>query len=49
MADRRSRGLEPDVIAEAHLDQASIRAGIQQFAQDCEQCLACQRELLKAA
>lgn len=41
-------GLEPDVPAEAHLDQAPILAGIQQFAQDCEQRLACQRELLEA-
>ena len=41
-------GLEPDVIAEAHLDQASILAGIQRFAEDREQRLACQRELLEA-
>jgi transketolase len=41
-------GLEPDVIAEAHLDQASIFAGIQRFAEDREQRLACQRELLDA-
>jgi transketolase len=39
-------GLEPDVIAEAHLDQASIFAGIQRFAEDREQRLACQRQLL---
>jgi len=41
-------GLEPDVIVEAHLDQASIFAGIQRFAEDREQRLACQRELLDA-
>ncbi len=40
--------LEQDVIAEAHLDQASILAGIQRFAEDREQRLACQRELLQA-
>ena len=39
-------GLEADVIAEAHLDQASILAGIQRFAQDREQRLESQRELL---
>jgi transketolase len=43
-----SGGLEADVIAEAHLDQASIFAGIQRFAEDREQRLACQRELLDA-
>ena len=41
-------GLEADVIAEAHLDQASIFAGIQRFAEDREQRLAGQRELLDA-
>ena len=41
-------GLESDVIAEARLDQASIFAGIQRFAEDREQRLACQRELLNA-
>ena len=41
-------GLEPDVIAEAHLDQASIFAGIERFAQSREHRLACQRELLDA-
>jgi transketolase len=41
-------GLEPDVIAEAHLNQASILAGIERFAQDHEQRLSCQRELLQA-
>jgi transketolase len=43
-----SGGLEADVIAEAHLDQASIFAGIQRFADDREQRLAGQRELLGA-
>lgn len=39
-------GLEPDVIAEAHLDTESIFAGIQRFANDREQRLAQQRDLL---
>jgi transketolase len=39
-------GLEPDVIAEAHLDAPSILAGIQRFAADREQRLARQRALL---
>jgi transketolase len=39
-------GLESDVIAEAHLDQASILAGIQRFAKDYDERLASQRELL---
>lgn len=39
-------GLEPDVIAEAHLDAASIVAGIQRFAHDREQRLSRQRQLL---
>ena len=43
-----SGGLEADVIAEAHLDQASIFAGIQRFAEDRKQRLAGQRELLDA-
>jgi transketolase len=43
-----SGGLEQDVIAEAHLDQASIFAGIQRFAKEREQRLAGQRELLDA-
>jgi transketolase len=41
-------GLEPEVIAEAHLDQASIFAGIQRFAQAREQRLGKQRKLLEA-
>jgi transketolase len=43
-----SGGLEADVIAEAHLDQASIFDGIQRFAQDREQRLVSQRKLLYA-
>jgi transketolase len=41
-------GLEPDVIAEAHLDTESIFAGIQRFANEREQRLARQRQLLAA-
>ncbi len=41
-------GLEPDVIAEAHLDTESIFAGIQRFANEREQRLARQRDLLAA-
>jgi transketolase len=41
-------GLEPDVIAEAHLDPDSILAGIQRFARDREERLAHQRQLLGA-
>ena len=39
-------GLEPDVIAEAHLDPESIFQGIQRFAQAREQRLSQQRNLL---
>jgi hypothetical protein len=39
-------GLESDVIAEAHLDPASILAGIERFARERDQRLAQQRELL---
>ncbi|MDP8990479.1 MAG: hypothetical protein M3N41_10430, partial [Acidobacteriota bacterium] len=39
-------GLEPDVIAEAHLDAASIFTGIQRFAQEHDQRIAKQRALL---
>jgi transketolase len=42
-------GLEADVIAEAHLDAASIFAGVQRFAQDREERLSKQRALLGAA
>jgi transketolase len=41
-------GLEQDVIAEAHLDPNSIVAGIQRFAQERDQRLARQREMLQA-
>jgi transketolase len=41
-------GLEPDVIAEAHLDPDSIFAGIQRFARDREERLAGQRKMLGA-
>jgi transketolase len=40
-------GLEPDVIAEAHLDATSIVNGIQRFARERDQRLARQRELLQ--
>src|SRR5579871_2184726 len=39
-------GLEPDVIAEAHLDAGSIFAGIQRFANEREQRMAKQRGLI---
>jgi transketolase len=39
-------GLEPDVIAEAHLDQVSILSGIQRFARERESRLSRQRDLL---
>jgi transketolase len=39
-------GLEPDVIAEAHLDPASIFAGVERFALDRDQRLSRQRALL---
>lgn len=39
-------GLEPDVIAEAHLDPDSIFAGIKRFADDHDERLSQQRELL---
>jgi transketolase len=39
-------GLEPDVIAEAHLDADSIFAGIRRFAMDREQRMDGQRALL---
>jgi transketolase len=41
-------GLEPDVIAEAHLDPESIFAGIQRFAHEREDRLTLQRERLDA-
>jgi transketolase len=42
----RTGGLEPEVIAEAHLDPQSIFAGIERFARERERRIAGQRELL---
>ncbi len=39
-------GLEPDVIAEAHLDASSILSAIQRFAKERDQRLGRQREML---
>jgi transketolase len=39
-------GLEPDVIAEAHLDAASILAGITRFARERDGRMGRQRDLL---
>ena len=39
-------GLEPDVIAEAHLDAASIHKGIERFARERDQRISRQRDLL---
>jgi hypothetical protein len=41
-------GLEPDVIAEAHLDAVSIQKGIERFAHERDQRMSRQRDLLKA-
>ena len=41
-------GLEPDVIAEAHLDPTSILNGILRFAKERDQRLARQKERLGA-
>ena len=41
-------GLEPDVIAEAHLDEASIRAGVERFATERDTRLRRQKEALAA-
>ena len=41
-------GLEPDVIAEAHLDEASIIAGVARFAAERDSRLARQRDALAA-
>jgi hypothetical protein len=41
-------GLEPDVIAEAHLDQASVIAGVVRFAEERDSRLARQRDALAA-
>jgi transketolase len=42
-------GLEPDVIAEAHLDAKSIQGAIERFAGEREKRIGSQRDLLKAA
>ncbi len=42
----RSGGLEPDVIAEAHLDQASIFRAVERFAREREERLGRQRAAL---
>ena len=41
-------GLEPDVIAEAHLDQPSVIAGVVRFAEERDARLARQRDALAA-
>ena len=41
-----SGGLEPDVIAEAHLDPDSIFAGVERFANDHERRIADQRKMI---
>jgi transketolase len=41
-------GLEPDVIAEAHLDAKSIQTAIERFAHDRDQRMGRQRDALKA-
>jgi transketolase len=41
-------GLEPDVIAEAHLDKESIFAGVERFAREREQRIDAQRSALDA-
>jgi transketolase len=43
-----SGGLEPDVIAEAHLDKESIFAGVQRFAEERSKRLDAQRSALEA-
>jgi hypothetical protein len=40
-------GLEPDVIAEAHLDPQSILAGVQRFGRERDSRLSRQRDLLE--
>lgn len=42
----RTSGLEPEVIAEAHLDPDSIFAGVKRFADECELRMDCQRKML---
>jgi len=41
-------GLEPDVIAEAHLDEASVIAGVVRFAEERDARLTRQRDALAA-
>ncbi|MEO5925407.1 MAG: hypothetical protein ABIR70_16420 [Bryobacteraceae bacterium] len=41
-------GLEPDVIAEAHLDAKSIQAAIERFAKERDKRMSSQRDALKA-
>jgi transketolase len=43
----RTGGLEPDVIAEAHLDPDSIFSGVQRFADDHERRISDQRKLIR--
>jgi transketolase len=40
-------GLEPEVIAEAHLDEASIFAGIERFARERGERMGSQRAMLE--
>jgi transketolase len=42
----RTGGLEPEVIAEAHLDPKSIFEGIERFARDRDHRISTQREFL---
>ena len=44
----RTGGLEPEVIAEAHLDPASVYAAVQRFAGQRAERLAHQREMIGA-
>jgi hypothetical protein len=45
---RLTGGLEPDVIAEAHLDAPSILTGIQRFGAERDRRMARQRNMLAA-
>jgi len=45
----RTGGLEPEVIAEAHLDPKSIFAAVERFARERESRIARQREMLGEA
>jgi len=42
----RSGGLEPDVIAEAHLDPDSIFTGVERFANERERRISEQRKMI---